>query len=61
MRRVDPFDLPEWLGEEEVTWAADVGLRSGHRVPGQLTGDGHPPVACDLLAVDEHRRHGLLA
>lgn len=53
MIRLDPFDLPEWLGEEEVTWAADSGLRSGHCVPGLLTGRGHDPLPCDLLAVDE--------
>jgi hypothetical protein len=49
----DPFDLPDWLGEEDVTWAAESGLRSGYAVPGVLTGDGHAPLACDLLAVDE--------
>ncbi|WP_395692020.1 hypothetical protein [Nocardioides sp.] len=52
MRRVDPFDLPDWLGEEEVTWSADAGLRTGHAVPGRLSGSGHQPVPCDLLAVD---------
>jgi len=51
---VDPFDLPEWLGEAEVTWSADAGLHAGHRVPGHLTGtSGEDEVACDLLAVDE--------
>lgn len=53
MRRVDPFDLPEWLGEEQVTWAAESGLRGHHAVPGRLTGGAHDPVPCDLLAVDE--------
>ena len=50
---VDPFDLPEWLGEDDVTWAAESGLRTGYAVPGVLTGDGHQPLPCDLLAVDE--------
>ena len=50
---VDPFDLPEWLGEEDVVWSTGSGLRRGHSVTGTLTGDGHDPVACDLLAVDE--------
>jgi hypothetical protein len=50
---VDPFDLPEWLGEDDVTWAADSGLRNGYAVPGVLTGSGHEPIQCDLLAVDE--------
>ena len=49
----DPFDLPEWLGTEPVTWSSSVGLRSSHLVPGQLSAPGHPDVACDLLAVDE--------
>lgn len=53
MTPVDPFDLPEWLGEDDVTWAAESGLRTGYAVPGVLTGAGHDPVACDLLAVDE--------
>lgn len=53
LTEVDPFDLPEWLGEEDVTWAAESGLRNGFAVAGVLTGDGHDPLACDLLAVDE--------
>jgi hypothetical protein len=50
---VDPFDLPDWLGVEQVTWAADVGLGSGHLVEGTLTADGRAPIGCDLLAVDD--------
>ena len=50
---VDPFDLPEWLGESDVEWTADGGLRTGHYVPGTLRADGHGHVACDLLAIDE--------
>ena len=49
---LDPFDLPDWLGEGAVTWAADTGVRRGHRISGHLTGAG-PDVPCDLLAVDE--------
>lgn len=49
---VDPFDLPEWLGTEPVTWVATSSVHGGHRVSGELTGDGHC-VPCDLLAVDE--------
>ena len=49
---VDPFDLPEWLGEGEVTWSAESGVHTGHRVPGALRSvDKELP--CDLLAVDE--------
>lgn len=52
---VDPFDLPEWLGESEVTWTPEVGVRTGHHVTGRLsTGEGVvEELVCDLLAVDE--------
>ena len=53
IRDVDPFDLPDWLGTQDVVWRADSGLRTGHLVPGRLTGEGEQPLACDLLAVDE--------
>lgn len=49
---VDPFELPEWLGEGEVTWSAESGLGAGPLVSGTLTA-GHERLACDLLAVDE--------
>lgn len=50
---IDAFDLPEWLGDRDVVWRADAGLRTGHLVRGRLTGDGADDVVCDLLAVDE--------
>ena len=50
---VDPFDLPEWLGECHVTWDAERGLLTGHRVIGALAAEGHDPLPCDLLAVDD--------
>ena len=50
---VDPFDLPDWLGVQEVTWQADAGLRTGHRVAGRLSGAGQDDLVCDLIAVDE--------
>ena len=51
---LDPFDLPDWLGEGAVTWAAETGVRRGHRVPGHLSGTrGGQEMPCDLLAVDE--------
>lgn len=53
MTPVDPFDLPDWIGVSDVTWAALAGLRTGHRVVGQLTAADLEPVALDLLAVDE--------
>lgn len=53
MKDLDPFDLPDWLGEGEVTWVSDAGVRDGHQVTGFLAGPGHDDVPCDLLAVDE--------
>ncbi|MGB0099482.1 MAG: hypothetical protein WBP61_04300 [Nocardioides sp.] len=50
---VDPFDLPEWLGEDDVTWTTESGLRRGYDVAGTLTAEGRTSVPCDLLAVDE--------
>jgi hypothetical protein len=50
---VDPFDLPDWLGECAVTWESEGGLTTGHRVTGDLTAPGHDPLPCDLLAVDD--------
>ncbi len=50
---LDPFDLPDWLGEGEVTWSSERGLRSGHHVAGCLTGTTQERLPCDLLAIDE--------
>ncbi len=50
---VDPFDLPGWLGEREVTWTSERGLATGHRVDGALSADGAEPLPCDLLAIDD--------
>ena len=50
--RVDPFDLPEWLGVAEVVWTAASRLTDRHRVEGQLRGEDEH-LACDLLAVDQ--------
>lgn len=52
LRDLDPFDLPDWLGEGDVTWEATSGLRSGHLVPGVLSAGGEE-LPCDLMAVDE--------
>ena len=49
---VDPFDLPDWLGTEDVTWTALSSVHGGHRVEGRLSG-GEPAVPCDLLAADQ--------
>jgi hypothetical protein len=51
---LDPFDLPDWLGIEEVTWTPESGVRSGHHVTGHLNDEGTgAELPCDLLAVDE--------
>lgn len=52
LAELDPFDLPEWLGEGDVVWSAGSGLRTGYLVVGELCGDGGA-LACDLMAVDE--------
>jgi hypothetical protein len=49
---LDPFDLPDWLGEGPVVWACDRGL-VGHLVTGCLTGTPDQVLPCDLLAVDQ--------
>ena len=49
---VDPFDLPEWLGEGDVTWTATGSVHGGHLVPGELSGTGDP-LGCDLLGADQ--------
>jgi hypothetical protein len=48
---LDPFDLPDWVGEGEVAWVAERGL-SGHLVAGCLSGGAGETLPCDLLAVD---------
>jgi hypothetical protein len=49
---LDPFDLPDWLGEGEVTWTSDDTTRGGASVAGCLVGAGEQRHPCDLLAVD---------
>jgi hypothetical protein len=49
----DPFDLPEWLGECEVTWESEGPLTRDHRIAGALTAPGRTPLPCDLLAGDD--------
>ena len=39
---LDAFDLPEWLGEGEVTWTSDDVTRSGSQVGGCLVGSDGP-------------------
>jgi hypothetical protein len=50
---LDPFDLPEWLGDRNVAWRPDEGLGEGFLVPGSVSSEAGDELACDLLAVDE--------
>ncbi len=51
---VDPFDLPEWLGTDEVTWTATTSVHDGHLVRGELRGAGDAELQdCDLLGADQ--------
>lgn len=52
VRAVDPFDLPEWLGEGEVTWRATTSVHAGHLVTGELSTPSGT-LGCDLLGVDQ--------
>lgn len=52
MSELDPFDLPEWLGDGAVTWTTDAGL-DGHLIAGCLRGASGQSLASDLLAVDQ--------
>jgi hypothetical protein len=47
----DPFDLPEWLGEEHLRWSTKES-QSGAIVAGSITGDSGTCVDLDLLCVD---------
>jgi len=49
----DPFDLPAWVGEGQVTWVAASAARFGHHITGCLTCDGEDDVVCDVLAIDQ--------
>ncbi len=49
---LDPFDLPDWLGDGPVSWASDQGL-TGHLIAGHLTGTVDQNLPCDLFAVDQ--------
>ncbi len=50
-RRGDAFDLPDWLGEEDLTWSLD-GPLTGSRVRGTLHGLGDHQLPLDVLCVD---------
>jgi len=48
---LDPFELPDWLGVEDVTYTAVTSLGSAHLVTGTLRGAGGE-LGCDVLACD---------
>jgi hypothetical protein len=52
VRPVDAFDLPEWLGVEDVTWTAVTSLGKAPRVTGSLQGASGASLECDVLACD---------
>ena len=50
---VDPFDLPDWVGEGTVTWHASSSLGGSHLVTGELQGGpSGTTLVCDVLACD---------
>jgi hypothetical protein len=49
----DAFDLPDWVGTQQVVWHADHADRGGHHVRGRLCGPAGEEHDCDLLAVDQ--------
>lgn len=51
MEPLDPFDLPDWLGTESVTWTATSRLESGPTLAGDLRAN-EVELACDLVAAD---------
>lgn len=48
----DAFDLPDWLGTENVVWSAESSLLRSAHVSGQLTASDDRTHQLDLLAVD---------
>lgn len=48
----DAFDLPDWLGTEQVVWQATSSLLDSPHVPGLLDGGSNLRQQLDLLAVD---------
>ena len=49
---LDPFDLPDWVGEGAVWWVAERGL-AGHLIAGRLSSGSGDELPCDLVAVDQ--------
>lgn len=51
MEPVDAFDLPSWIGEEEVVWVAEESLGQPY-VSGTLHGPDDRSHVCDVVAGD---------
>ncbi len=49
---VDPFELPDWVGEGPVTWRASSRLAGSHLVSGELRSESGVSLGCDVLACD---------
>ena len=49
---VDPFELPDWVGEGPVTWRASSRLAGSHLVSGELRSEPGTTLDCDVLACD---------
>lgn len=52
IKLADAFDLPDWLGTENVVWHAESSLLDTAHVAGQLTAGTERTHPLDLLAVD---------
>lgn len=53
IRRLDPFDLPEWIATSQVLWRPHSSIGSGHLLHGDLVSDDGGSHPCDVLAVDQ--------
>lgn len=47
----DPFELPDWLGAEELRWTTKE-TGSAALIEGRLTGDGDHALGLDMLCAD---------
>lgn len=49
---VDPFELPDWLGVEPVTWVGETSLDNEHHLVRGSLSAASGTLACDVLACD---------
>lgn len=52
IRACDPFELPNWLGTEEITWTSSSSLGDTAQVSGRAVAPTGLTHQLDLLAVD---------